>query len=414
MAIKKLFLCHPRTAATEVHALSEMLRLRGIVPWVDQQGGFCLGDAQIETARRVIREECFGLLLYATEDAFESDFIRRVEFVEALGAYDDDPSYQIVTLPRRIDFRELARLSTATFGIDLAGFASRVLTDKGINTEGAALDAIFAEVARDLIPKAIASGSNQSDSFQMQYSTRDQLADHDDDVLRIDATRLFVQPGAQADHERWRRLHHGLRDIKQVVSQLLGRPRLRMHGSKHLTAAFLLGYAFPSTSFELDLRVKRGSWATDCSPAKDLPILIDFRGGSAKSTALHVEVNTLHQTVTNSVRRLIRQTGESPLATLRLTVNPDDYDAVMDNSAAVAIAHRVRREVVQFVSQQPVEQIHLFAAVPQALATMIGQRLNALPPVQLYEFIGQDYHPSYCLSSSSRSFAELGPSAPMI
>lgn len=397
MAIKKLFLCHPRAAAAEVHALAEALRLRGIVPWVDQQGGFGLGDAQIDTARRVIRQECFGLLLYATTDAFESDFIRRVEMNEAIGAHDDDSAFQLVTLPRRIDFRELARLSLATYGLDLAGFASRALTSEGINAEDAALDAIFAEIARELLPKVLALAPRPSDSLHLQYSTRDRLADEPADALCVDATRLFARPGAVRDGERWGRLHQGLRDIKVVVAQTLGRPRLQVQGSKHLTAAFLLGYAFPSTAFELDLRVKHGVWATDCRPATDLPIAVDLRGGSVSSTSLHVEVSTLHQPVAEAVRRYIRQTGRPPLATIRLTVSPAAYEGVMDNAVAVAISHRVRQEVAQIVGCQPIQQIHLFAAVPQALATMIGQRLNGLPSVQLYEYVGQEYHPSYCL-----------------
>ncbi len=112
---------------------------------------------------------------------------------------------------------------------------------------------------------------------------------------------------------------------------------------------------------------------------------------------MHVEVSTLHQTAAEAVRRFIMRTGQSPLATIRLTVSPAAYNGVMDNAVAVAIARRVRQEVTQIVGRQPIDQIHLFAAVPQALATVIGQRLNALPPVQLYEYDGQDYHPSYCL-----------------
>ena len=397
MAIKKLFLCHPREAATEVQALAEALRLRGIVPWVDQQGGFSLGDAQIDMAHGVIREECFGLLLYATTEAFESDFISRVEMNEALGAHDDGAAFQLVALPRRIDFRELTRLSLAAYGLDLAAFASRTLTGNGVNAEGTALDALFAEVARELLPKVLALAPMPLDSLKFQYSTRDRLADEVNDVLCVDATRLFAQSGAVTDGERWERLHQGLRDIKEVISETFGRPRLQVHGSKHLTAAFLLGYAFPSTAFELDLRVKHGVWATDCRPATDLPISVDVRGGSASSTSLHVEVSTLHQTVADAVRRHVKQTGRSPLATLRLTVSPVAYDGVMTNAAAAAIAHRVRQQLAQIVSRQPIEQIHLFAAVPQALATMIGQRLNALPPVQLYEYDGHEYHPSYRL-----------------
>lgn len=397
MAIKKLLLCHPRRASAEVHVLAEALRLRGIVPWVDQQGGFTLGDAQIDTARRVIREECFGLLLYATSDAFKSDFIRRVEMSEAIGAHDDDHAFQLVTLPRKIDFRKLSRLSLATYGLDLAGFASRALKNDGTNAEGAALDALFAEVARELLPKALASVSGRSDSLQFQYSTRDRLADEPTDALCVDATRLFAPLGAVMDSERWGRVHQGLRDIKEIVGQTLGRPRLQVHGSKHLTAAFLLGYAFPSTAFELDLRVKHGFWATDCQPATDLPITVDLRGGSASSTSLHVEVSTLHQPVADAMRRYVKRTGRSPFSTIRLSVTPAEYTGVMDNAEAVAIAHRVRQEVTQIVGRQPIDQIHLFAAVPQALATIIGRRLNALPPVQLYEYDGREYHPSYCL-----------------
>jgi hypothetical protein len=397
VAIKKLFLCHPREAAAEVQMLAEVLQLHGIVPWVDQQGGFSLGDAQIDTARRVIREECFGLLLYATTEAFKSDFISRVEMNEALSAHDDDPAFQLVALPRRIEFSELSRLSLAAYGLDFAAFASHTLTGNGVNAEGTALDALFAEVARELLLKALALTPMPLNSLQFQYSTRDRLADEADDVLCVDAVHLFNQSGAVTDGGRWELLHQGLRDIKEIISDAFGRPRLQVHGSKHLTAAFLLGYAFPSTAFELDLRVKHGVWATDCRPAMDLRVSVDVRGDSANSTALHVEISTLHQAVADAVRRYVKQTGQPPLATLRLTVSPVAYDGLMTNAAAVAIAHRVRQEVAQIVSRQPIDQIHLFAAVPQTLATMIGQRLNALPPVQLYEYDGQEYHPSFCL-----------------
>lgn len=54
---------------------------------------------------------------------------------------------------------------------------------------------------------------------------------------------------------------------------------------------------------------------------------------------------------------------------------------VMSNADAVAIAQQVRQEVARTVAGHPVSEIHLFAAVPQGLATMIGQRLNRLPSV---------------------------------
>ncbi len=69
----------------------------------------------------------------------------------------------------------------------------------------------------------------------------------------------------------------------------------------------------------------------------------------------------------------------------------------MSNGDACTITAQVRKELAQVVARQPVSEIHLFAAVPQALAIMIGQQLNAFPPVQLYEYDGREYHASYLL-----------------
>lgn len=399
MVIKKLFLCHPRGAADDVHRLADALRLRGIVPWVDQQGGFSLGDAQIDEARRVIREECFGLLLYATEDAFTSDFIRRVELHEAIQVHDDDAAFALFALPRRIEFDELSRLSIETFGVDLANFASRRLAAPGVNVEGVALDELFAGIAADLTQKVLRSDARRGDpTLQLQYSTRERLADEPEDTLCIDATHLFsAEHGAVADDEQWARLHAALRDVKQAVASCRGRPRLRVHGSKHLTAAYLFGYAFPSTAFELDLRTRNGYWSTDHPPSSAVILRSELRGGSAASDRLHIELSTLDQPVHDAVRRYIQRAGQSPLATLRLSIDPANYGGVMGNAEACAIADQVRREIAKTVSQQPVAEIHLFAAVPQALATMIGRRFNTLPPIQLYEYSGREYQPSYSL-----------------
>lgn len=399
MAIKRLFLCHPREAAGEVHRLAESLRLRGVVPWVDQQGGFLLGDAHVDKARRVIREECFGLLLYATADAFRSDFIRRIELHEAVHTKDDDPAFVLFALPRRLGFDELSRLSTAAFGVDLANFASRPLVGPGVTAEGAALDALFAAIASDLAHKVLKRDPRREAAIlQLQYSTRERLADEPEDALCIDATGLFVAGReAIADNERWDRLRAGLCDVKQAVAACRGRPRLRVHGSKHLTAAYLFGYAFPSTVFELDLRTKDGYWSTDCSPSPAVAVRASLRGGSAVSDRLHVELSTLDQPVQNAVRRYIQRTGQSPLATLRLAIDPATYGGVMGNEEACAIANQVRREIAQVAARQPVAEIDLFAALPQALATMVGQRFNALPPIQLHEYDGREYRPSYLL-----------------
>lgn len=399
MAIKKLFLCHPRTAAVEVHNLAEEIRLRGVVPWVDQHGGFIIGDQNAETARRVLREECSGLLLYATDKAFDSDFIGRVEIDEALQAKDDDSEFDLIALPRGMGFGQLAEQSIAAFGFDLTQFASRALGEDDQDGESPHLPVRFALVSRDLLARSLARAGRVRDSgsLSLQFSTRERLADEPDDVLAIDATQLFKGTVGVGSAEPWQRVHAGLRDVKQTVSARFGRPRLRVHGSKHLTAAFLFGFAFPSTAFEFDLRTKVGYWSTDGEQGPDAPLHVECREGSAESTRLHVELNTLDQPVQSAVRRHVRETRKPPFATLRMSTAYAPLGHVMANAEAIAIARQVRRELSRVVTKRPVPEIHLFAAVPQALATMIGHRLNAFPPIQLYEYDGGDYIASYVL-----------------
>ena len=77
--MQQLFLCHYRGDAHEVVQLATILRLYGIRPWLDSQGGFLIGDSFVGEAKRVIQQDCFGMVFYATPEAFERPFIRRVE-----------------------------------------------------------------------------------------------------------------------------------------------------------------------------------------------------------------------------------------------------------------------------------------------------------------------------------------------
>jgi hypothetical protein len=58
------------------------------------------------------------------------------------------------------------------------------------------------------------------------------------------------------------------------------------------------------------------------------------------------------------------------------------------------ISNRVRREIDQTAARQRITEIQLSAAVPQAFATLLGRRFNALPPIQVYENDLLEYRPS--------------------
>jgi hypothetical protein len=400
-ALEKLFLCHYSGDVTEVVTLAEELRLRGVAPWVDKQGGFSVGDENAGEAERAIGEDCFGLLFYATPEAFGRVFIRQIEINKALRRKEEDPSFVLFAVPRRIGFGELSERSIAVFGTDLAVYASQEIKGPGGEDESALrlqLGAVAAGVLDKVLARACEGGV--ADTLQMQFSTRERLADGPGDVLCVDAVRFFGQVSGPASRaEAWGRVHRCLLDVKHAVSRHFGRLRLRIHGSKHLTGAFILGYTFPSTTCELEIRTKRDYWATDQEPARGDLLQVVSQGGPVGSESLYVEISTGEKSVRSAVRRYVRRTRVSPLRYLRLTPGPELKSApYLSNADACAITRQLRRELAREISEQDISEVHVFAAVPQGLAVMIGHNLNAMPPVQLYEYDGSDYSPSYRLN----------------
>ena len=123
------------------------------------------------------------------------------------------------------------------------------------------LDESCAKVAEHVLDRVVRRGTPDDRlRLSMQYSTREVFPDHPDDVLRIDATSLY-RPGVDCS-ERSRLLLRGLTSVKKAIANASGRPRLSIHGSKHLSAAFAFGRVF--APFSMDIRQTPDSvWRTD-------------------------------------------------------------------------------------------------------------------------------------------------------
>lgn len=91
-----VFLSHQHGSAPAVRRLAVELQVRGIIPWVDKlPGGFAAGDGSVEEARRIVRDEASAFLLYLTEKAINSCFIREIEIPEALARRNRQPSFPV-------------------------------------------------------------------------------------------------------------------------------------------------------------------------------------------------------------------------------------------------------------------------------------------------------------------------------
>lgn len=393
--MKQLFLCHYSGDAQEVYQLAQELRLHGILPWVDKQGGFLIGDSAPESARKAIRDDCFGLLLYATPNVFDRPFIRKVEINEAVQVNERNSNFILIAIPRNLDFVTLSKKSIEAFGIDFSQFHTLK-----VNGSGELADREFAqqfvEISRMVLRQQIYHHLTQQskEKISFQFSTREVLPSGDSDVLLIDTTSLFLDKTKLSSQYDWERVSNGLLDVKAALSEICGRPRIQIHGSKHLTSAYLLGKIFSRPSgFNLEIRQRETYWCTDHSPNGRNPLIINEIDGSAMSDQLFVEISITGKEVSESVRNFIRTTDQMPHRFVKFSLREENK--VVDNSLGISIAMQIRETLAQIIGRYPISEIHIFSAIPQGLAVLIGHNLNALPPVQLYEFDGCKYTPSY-------------------
>ena len=75
---------------------------------------------------------------------------------------------------------------------------------------------------------------------------------------------------------------------------------------------------------------------------------------------------------------------------------PDHINGVADAVQALTMAQQIGKDL-RVLCSQGISQIHLFAAIPAALAVMIGHHFNALCPISLYEYSQGTYKPACVL-----------------
>jgi hypothetical protein len=379
--ISELFLAHASKDAEELHGLARALRLRGIVPWVDKDGGFGIADHSPSAAREAIREDCFGLLLYATQRVFTRPFIRDVEIDEAKRVRAKDPTFMLFAVPRRLSFKKLAELSVEHFGLDLSPYHTVAIP------RGADVNSRLRRVAIDVLEKRLRrAGSSAAECLSLQFSTRELMPDAANDVLCFDA-RQALPAGGRGSGD----ILLALQDAKAKIAEVLGRPRLIVHGSKHLSSAFLFGRVF--APFEMDVRqTPSESWGTDSLPGQ-LPLLAVSLDEAGDGSALVVEVAARFKNLTPAVDAHIRGTGIRPRA--RLRISPVEPPLNLDETTCRTLALRTYEELERALALVRVETIHLFVAAPQAFMMMLARQFKGMPPTSVYDWSGTTYEIGY-------------------
>jgi hypothetical protein len=370
--LKKLFLSHYSGDAADVGMLAEQLRFRGIVPWVDKQGGFLVGDNNAEEARRALVEDCFGCLLYATPVAFTRPFVTDIEMPTAVREFRENSSYLIFAIPNGVNFGTLAELTKTKFGLNLADHHC-------IPVSAANLHSDFQRVARETLDKVIQGHKCKDvDSFQLQFSTRELLPHSVGEHLCIDGRSVFTDSYAASLND----LILGLQDVKSTIARAFGRPNILVNGSKHLSSAFLFGRVFQL--FDLEIRQTADEyWSSRGVVVRpDLHVSIDEGEGNE----LVIAVASGYKDVLPGALAAVSCKDPS---TIR--VKPVSGRLSLEADTARGFVDAVYECIDQAVSRLKPRVLHLFLSSPQSTAMMLGKKFAGMPPAFLYEWNGSTY-----------------------
>lgn len=191
-----------------------------------------------------------------------------------------------------------------------------------------------------------------------------------------------------------------LQPILGELHQMLDAAGVRqvlVHQKAALPIAFALGFAFLDRgNVQLSVAVDEGPPWSVKAPVADGPLLeMNIIDGEPMAGDVSVEIS-LAQDVRPNVDAYLEAADLRTARRVQLTSPPLLRDDVLGARNFVRSAGHARRLAAQLASvilsqkgalaRRPGAMIHLFAAVPFALAVQVGSLLNAGPAVQCYEY----------------------------
>lgn len=176
-----------------------------------------------------------------------------------------------------------------------------------------------------------------------------------------------------------------LREVKAIFNDPFFSSELLLYLNVRLALAYLIGWIFRRVTraepFSLRLIANSQVWATDGLPvvATRLTQLLPEMLNPA-SSELAVVLNITRET-DDQVRRHIRSWDDQPKALVVLDL---DTHEVRSAAHALSLAQEISRNLKALMDKNSISRVHLFGAIPAALATLIGYHLNAIQPITLY------------------------------
>lgn len=192
-------------------------------------------------------------------------------------------------------------------------------------------------------------------------------------------------PGLELWHEQ---LDPALADLR-LVAGASHASTLSISGRYHLSAGLALGFRFRTVAgMVLHIAAQPGGvWQSDGPGNEGTLLSKEEIPGVPGAHDLSIEVS-LARDVRADADAYLEAAGVAVGRRIQLTSTPllsGDIDAVRTFVASPAHARHLANQIANVILSHSKGTIHLFAAIPQGLAVLIGARLNRARPVQCYE-----------------------------
>lgn len=390
-----VFLSYRQSDGTQLaFELAAALRAFGVPVWHDQSD-LPPGDTN-KRLKEALQSGLSGALVLVTPEMVDSLVVREIEF-PALIAQEENSDFIFAIAnsvmrtdaPERLDYGAPDRILYQPAG-KLSGVKQFSVVDPdGVLT-----------LAKDISVQRMATLRGTADALDLHIQTRvAPRSNHEpaDLVVRLPtplAGRRSPPAGA------WPTFAAFLNWLPQLVAEL-GVDDLRVRGGAHLSAAYALGAALPSTSGRaitvLDPQGRSWGPAADAGPIA-LRVKEESLPGTGGATAVFVDLVGTSQPV-DSFGSHIRDERQHYSHAMRIT---QASSAPIPSAAGAATAMEIARQILSFAAEARTAKLDLFLRAPFPLAVLLGCRLNTLE-VCLYEWEDgispPEYRPSIRVAS---------------
>lgn len=187
---------------------------------------------------------------------------------------------------------------------------------------------------------------------------------------------------AHSTEDEFQRAAEELKRVRDLVADSYFARDMLVQVQARLSYTFLFGWTFRKvTGFNLSVVAGREVWPsgglvlTATQLSDDIPELLD------QSSSEVVLVLNISRHVQRSVSEQVASWTEPPKAVLSYRL---EGGAVTSSAQAMTLSLEIARKIKNLIDNWGVRRIHLFGALPAALAVLVGHHLNAICPIDLY------------------------------